>query len=532
MYKLIIADDDRHIRERLIHGIDWQSLGLAVCAEAQDGDEAVNLYEQHKPNIIIMDINMPYKDGLEVAREILSMDSEAIIICITGFNDFEYAQKAVKLGIFDMFLKPLDMEEMQGILKKAVLHLEGIRKSRQDEEKLRKLAVESLPVLQKTFLQSLLDGACDMTEAEISERLSYLQADIKDEYYAVAIISPRLADLQKSETDLKLMALSHTGSELIANAGFNCLSVFDGLNNIVFLFSWNDNSSSLKIDDLFSNIRNKLLFYFNLNVYIGIGSVVMGLKDISHSMADAREAYDYKHLFAQNNVVNIKNVIRVFDRPIASYTKEKSNIIGAFKDGDIVKIRQRTNELVASVASTSSGNVEVLQRIFIELTVLILQSAADTGIQTGKFFKMNDPYLKIMKMANVKEIMDWFIGFAQSVIEAISSNKGEKTNKLISIAQKYINENMSDSNLGLDMVSEHVGLSSVYFCQLFHSETGIKFNEYINKVRIDNAKEMLKNPVPKIYEIAERVGYNNPKYFNYVFKKYTGLSPNEFRQNC
>ena len=85
MYKVMIADDDKHIRERLITCIDWNALGLSICGQASDGDEAASLYEQHSPNIVIMDIHMPYMDGLEVAKELLKKDPETIVICITGF---------------------------------------------------------------------------------------------------------------------------------------------------------------------------------------------------------------------------------------------------------------------------------------------------------------------------------------------------------------------------------------------------------------------------------------------------------------
>ena len=429
-----------------------------------------------------------------------------------------------------MLLKPLDLEEVSSILLKSVAHLEEIRKSRQDIDKLKKLSLESLPILQKTFLRSLLDGGCTMDEIEILDKLSYLRSDITGRYYCVAIISPQLLSLPKPEIDLKLIAVSHTSNELINAAGFKFLSMFDTLNNIVFVLSWDDNSGANRIDDVFCNIHNKLLFYYNLSVYTSIGGVVQSIKNASESMTEAKEAFDYKHLFAQNNVVNIKNVIRIFNKPTASFRRNKSDILCSFKDGNIDKLSTHLVELVTNAATTFSGNIEILQRLFIELTVLILHTASDIGINTAQYFEQRDPYRQVMQMTNVKEMIDWLSKLAKNLILAIKENKNNKTAKLIAIAKQYIDDNLSDVSLGLASVSEHVELSSVYFCQLFHSETGIRLNEYINSIRIEHAKELLKDPLLKIYKISEMSGYTNPKYFNYVFKKFTGQSPNKFRQ--
>ena len=529
MYKIMIVDDDKHIRERLKKGINWPSLGLVICGEAADGDEALNIYEQSLPPIIIMDINMPNRDGLEVAREILTHDPEAIIICITGFNDFEYAQKAVKLGIYDIFRKPLDLCEVQQVLQKAVNNIEEMKKSRRDIKKLQKLADESLPMLQKAFLQGLLDGVLVMSEQDIIERSAYLQIDIKNSFYAIAILSPSIP-VAKKDSDLNLVAISKTSEELINASGFKSTSLFDCLNNIILILSWSSQESSYNLDELFSNIRNKLLFYFDLNTYIGIGGSIQSPQKLYLSMKDAREALDYRHLFAHNNVVNIKNVKRIFNKPSTNYNLNMSHVIACFKDGNRDNLSSSLNDLAATVFSSSGGSTHTLQRIFIELTVLILHMASDIGVNADQILEFNDPYKRIMQMTNLGDILSWFNKLCDKLLTAIENKKGKRTNRVIYMAKQYIDKHYADSNISLNSTSEHVELSTVYFCQLFHNETGIKFSEYVNTVRIDHAKQLLKNSTLKIYEIAYNVGYNNPKYFNYIFKKHTGITPNEYRQ--
>ena len=530
MYEVMIVDDDKHIRSRLKTGIDWHALGLTFCCEASDGDEALSLYEQRLPSIVIMDINIPNKDGLEVAQEIMLRDPEAVIICITGFNDFEYAQTAIKVGVVDMLTKPLDMGEVQDVLRKAARHIDGIRENRQNLEKLNALVAESLPVLQRVFLQGLLEGAYELPEKDILERMGGLGLEMKGRYYAVALIHPRIPEASQEELDVKHVAVSHTGEELLMAAGFKCASFYSSFGIANMLLSWSGEEQSLKLDEVFSNVRNKLLFYFNIDIYVGIGSVVRRVGDLRKSMSDAQEALGYRYYFAQNNIVNIKNVIQIFNRPSTNYKMNMDNIVGCFKSCDMEKLSRRLDELVADVASATYGNEDGLRRIFIELTVLIMHIASDIGVDADEILGHRDPYRAIMQMNNIGELIAWFKNLCEEMIAVIQYKKGKRTNRIVATARDHIEENYSDSNLCLISISEHVGLSSVYFSQLFHAETGVRLSEYINTVRIEKAKEMLRNSTLKIYEIAYKTGYNNPKYFNYVFKKQAGLSPNEYRQ--
>ena len=195
----------------------------------------------------------------------------------------------------------------------------------------------------------------------------------------------------------------------------------------------------------------------------------------------------------------------------------------------MAKLTDRLNNLVSNVAASAAGNTDKLKRIFIELTVLVSHMAADVGVFSDTIHNLSDPYLHIWSMERVDEMINWFLNLCRNLIDAIEDKKGKQTNRIISIARDYINENYANGNLSLDSISDHVELSPVYFCQLFHSETGVKLTAYINHVRIEQAKLLLKNTLMKIYEIAESTGYSNPKYFNYIFKKQTGLSPKEFR---
>jgi two-component system response regulator YesN len=195
------------------------------------------------------------------------------------------------------------------------------------------------------------------------------------------------------------------------------------------------------------------------------------------------------------------------------------------------QLSRRLDELVADAAGATGGNEDGLRRIFIELTVLIVHIASDIGVNVDEILEYKDPYRTIMQMNNIGELIIWFKKLCEEMITMIVDKKGKRTNRIITISKDFINENYSDKNLSLSSISEHVGFSTVYFSQLFHAETGVRLSEYINNVRIDRAKDLLKNTTQKIYEIAYATGYNNPKYFNFVFKKKTGVSPNDYRHS-
>lgn len=528
MYQVMIVDDDSGIRERLRKQINWSSLGLSICGEAADGDEGFELYEATRPQISILDIKIPNQSGLDLAQQILQRDPDAAILIITGFNDFEYAQKALQLGVSDIIAKPIDMEEMTVSLQKTIRTIDELRAKRNDSEKLQALLQKNMPVLRNRFINSLFSGALAEEDA-IRAQMDCFGIHIMNRFYCVAVLAPLWQSTPPQDIALSLVALTNIADELVQLAGFRCESFLDEYNSVIMIISWEKEGLQSCLDDVFSNIRNKYFFYFFIDMYVGIGSTVSQLTELPLAAQDAREALDYKNVFSQNNVVNIKNVVRLLHKSPHNFAFEINEIIRAFKASDYDLLVLQVNALIQNTGARSLASLHNMEHIFVELTALVLHVAQEFGISVGLLEGFEQPYQRILGFDNLRGMVDWFLSLCQILIAAMEQKKETRSSRLIAAARKYIDDHLANCNLGLVEISDAVGLSSTYLCKLFSGEMGIGINQYMNQMRIERSKGLLLDPSKRICDIATEIGYSNPRYFNYIFKKLVGVPPREFR---
>ena len=193
----MIVDDDAHIRERLKRNIPFEKYNLTLVCEAFDGEDALEKQELEKPDIIILDINIPYINGIEVASKIKSMHNDVMIIMITCYNDFDYAQAAIKAGVLDIIAKPIDTNELNLALEKAISRIMEIRSSYQNQKQLELLVQDNISELQKLFVRNLLTDNLQMNDVTIISRLSSLQIEMNGNNYIVAVVVPILSDISQ-----------------------------------------------------------------------------------------------------------------------------------------------------------------------------------------------------------------------------------------------------------------------------------------------------------------------------------------------
>lgn len=526
MIRIMIVDDDKNVRNRLRSNIPWEKLNAVCCAESADGDEALCLYEEQQPDISIIDIRMPNLDGLEVTSAIMDQNGDAVVIIITSYNDFTYAQRALKLGAFDILAKPLDFAEVTASLEKAIAMIDERLEKRRDTERFRQLMIENLPLLQKNFIKGLLRG---MDAAQATERLAHLDIDILGQRYVTAILMPLLTSVSPTQLDVMLVALQNVADDHLRAASLKSYSLYDSANHLIVLASYDEDDSGDLIDTVFSQIRNKCLQVLQIDVYAAVGSEVDHLGGLKQSLLDAREALNYRTVFAQNNVVNIKNVIRLFNRPTSCYSRDIEEVLTLVKTGEGERLAEELARLTVDVLASSMGNLNPLKRTFIELTVLALHVAYDVGVDEASILEQPEPYRYIQQLGSVNEITSWFLALCDRLAAQIAQKKENRTSRIVDSAKEFIEQNLADPNLGVPMISAHVGLSKAYFGQMFHSQVGCGATQYIQNLRVEQAKRLLRTSEQRISAVAVSVGFLDPKYFNYVFKRITGFTPNQYR---
>jgi two-component system response regulator YesN len=531
MYDVMIIDDDKPIRDYLRSIINWNDLHLQLVCEAEDSEGARELYLLHRPKIIITDINIPIISGIELAKEISLINPEVRFIIITGYNDFEYARSSVQLGAVDLISKPIIPEEIENSLKKAIVFFDNLYQQQTAYQTLNQLVVEYLPTLQEKFIEHMLHGCAYYSKQEIKAKLTSLQFDIENTNYAAVLVSPSMVSIPFQEVELILMALKNIGDELISTAGFKLFSFFGMDYCLNYLVSWSSDFGYNRLEDTLNKLYEKMDLFFNVKIFAGIGRPVQELPRISISFDEALIALNCQDVLGSETIVNYKNISQ-FD---SQYTTDLEQVVNSltilFRQNNNKILNEKLNQFFNRHSGQDDTDIYAAREFALKYLSNIITLSFSLGIEVKTVSGNMDVFMYVLSADSIFSLKQYTIEMTNTLLGALFQKRAERKNQIIKLAKGYIKENLSNDSLNLDLVSNHVELSSNYFCKLFREEEGISFSNYLNIQRIKLAKKMLKESNLKVYEISYKIGYSNPKYFSYVFKRITGLSPLEYKNN-
>ena len=387
-------------------------------------------------------------------------------------------------------------------------------------------------IQQLHYLSSLLQGKRDISEAEAAARAEKLQLKLLRPPFLVAEVAPYYMGVEPERKDALIQECSEYVGTYLKREGFSAYYYVNEYDNVQILFTEFSVDRESRIEKALIDLRNKLQLYFELDSFIGIGSKVEALTSVSTSAHDAAEMLAYKYTYADQGVVNIKNVIRFSHSPNYSSNIRFDRVIGCFQDGNIGKMAQRLDELVADIRSKPNVSKTAIKRTFIELTVSVLHVAANADVDTDAFLHGLDIYQWILEQQHTEDLTAWFIKLCEELLEGMQANLETTEKGLVQSACQYIEDKLDQRDLGLAAVSDAVGLSSYYFSKLFKKEKGIGLSHYISNSRIDRAKRLLSTTDLTLTDVARQSGFSSVQYFSQVFKKMSGLTPGEYRRNA
>jgi two-component system response regulator YesN len=402
------------------------------------------------------------------------------------------------------------------------------KEEKSKSDKIKKILHESLPILKEKFIQNLLSGSSSITENGAIERLKTLAPEILSVSYCIAVIVPDIHKISPKSIDFMLVTTQNIVNKLLSDAKFKVFSYYDSLYRLIIVIGSEQNIYLNNIESVISSVRDKLRFYYELDIYAGIGYTTDSISSLYCSFESAIEAMNYMGVFGQNNVVSINNVIQIDNLDTTQNMDALKSAINSYKTGEIDIVLAELDKYVKTLIATSLGNVEMIKKIYLEYVSAAFRYCFNQGI-TIEGINEADVFYKIFTLNNFVHLKQYVTEICTIIVNTINLKRKSKKNLIIENAKKFINDNIRNENLDLKMVSEQLGLSSIYFSQLFHKEQNIRFNDYLNNVRVKKAKELLKTTNLKVYEIAYEVGYKNSKYFYYIFKKYSGLTPSDYR---
>ena len=504
MYSVLMVDDEEDVVRAMQKKIDWESIGFRIMGYAHNGIEALDLAEQEAPDVVLTDIKMPYMDGLELAHNLKIMYPAVRILIFSGFDEFEYAKEAIRLEVEEYILKPVDADELRRIFTKIKESLDREMDEKRNVQKLRDYYMESLPLLQENFYSSLVEG--NVSEADLTRFLSD---------YQIGISAVLLTE------SVRRLAQEHLANKWDAR-------LFPHEGNVVLLAPCRSQEDVMRITDEAEAFCRLAKHVSQAVVTIGIGKICRNLSEIPESYRGAREAVSYRSLYGAGKAINIGEIAPGEERASDNSQKKLLALFKAVKMNTPETVRQ---EAEAYVQEMVGGGVSLSMHRFMvmELISSLYRFAVSNKIDTEPIFGEDEQLFRNVANMDSTQLEDWLYKVSLMMQEQLQSNRADGAQTFVSKAVEYVRDNYSDQELTIDKICGILGVSAAYFSTMFKKETGKTFIAYLTDYRMEQAVQRLIGRDEKTYVIAAQVGYADPAYFSYVFKKKFGVSPSRYR---
>jgi two-component system response regulator YesN len=532
VYKVLLVDDEVVVREGIKERINWSELGLVCVGDCENGMEAMEAVDLLLPDVVLTDINMPFVDGLELTRYLLEHHPFTKVIILTGYDDFSYAQQAIKLSVKDFILKPITAKELHKVLEKVTAEMNEDKRKREDLDRLRIQLNESLPLLKERFLERMVTSSIHPRERE--ERLEYFQISLNTPcYLAIAIeIDYFPKDHQNADKDLLRFAVFNVIQEVIEQEA-GSVTFRNRDEKVIVILSGQAEEPLFDIaQKLAEQIRHLIESYLKFTVTVGIGHSCSNLNHFLQSYESAMTALEYRFLLGANKVISIMDMEGHRAATNGEYQEDwEQKLISCMKTGTENELK----ETLQAIIQQYKNSFPSIKQCYIHIQKLIIYLIRDLnqlGLQEVDIFGEVNPITHIYQFQTLEEMESWLFDCCRHAINTIIEQRNDFCNSQVRAAEAYLKQHYSDEGLSLAKICKYVHMSTSYFSSVFKAHTGKTFIEYLTAERISNAKELLKFTSLKTYEIASRVGYQDPHYFSMLFKKITGDSPTEYRQRC
>lgn len=513
MYKAIVVDDEEMIRKGICNVIPWRDLGVSKVSMASSGKEAIEIMKNESMDIMVTDICMSEMDGLTLVEKMNILNPNLKIIVLTGYDNFEYAQKCCKMKVNDFLLKPIDEDELEVVIQRLVSEL---KEEQQKVEKQRTI-IRAQGTAEQGKLEEVMQNILHYGGQVSSYNDVLIEYSlIENRFLQVALISPIVDDNLAWKNHYKLLNLSIKKACIEV---FDCNNkgiTFEDINKNIVIIMFTDESLTASNEDVEVLVRY-LKDEYNVRQKVILGSRVNGIEKIKISYNDAIMLINEKGIY--DNVIvdrESEELIKSFINEVYNCKKNMSNNINDL-DG-LINIYEKFSITVDSY----NLSIALIRKYYFEVACqLYFINMEDNGGD-------RDDKLSSLAISLQGASKDDVVRITREFITNMCSLEKDETGEIIRKAKRYIKNNL-DKPLSVYSIAEMLYLTPTYFSRLFKNSTGEGCNNYIVRKKIEKAKLLLETTTLKTGKIAQLVGYKDTNYFSLAFKKQTDLSPTEYR---
>lgn len=513
MYKLLIVDDEARIRSGLRSLIEWEIYGIEIAGEAEDGMKAYLSVKSLEPDIVLVDISMPNMNGLEMIELCSHLDKPPKFIILSGYDYFEYVQKAIQLGAVNYLLKPVNQDEL---VHTVISCIELLDSQAAHQEQFR----ESLQLLRNDILMRALHGRID--SRELREKAHVVEINLHCSHMRVGILHPADKRFSSSAPIYPVLELC----EEICRDFCPCYAISDTNDNIAIIFK--DLTNVLKEEDFrqaLSACSEAISRKYEIHTFTALGKEASHAEDLALSYDDASARLETALILGRTVE---ERIAETAFHPSMSYP----DLLKCLETRDEERLRELIHSYFSEILSSGCGqNTDMLKYYLIELVTYILHSSYMTSRSTREIDKKKQKAFSIISgTGSMLQLENSLTVFFLSLMEHSSDLVPDSGYSfLIQSAISYVNENYTDNNLSLKTLAARLEVNPAYLGREFTHATGEFFNDYLNRMRIAEAVRLLTDTTWKTAKVANAVGFANVSYFFTIFKKITGQSPGDYR---
>ncbi|MFV0362514.1 MAG: response regulator [Suipraeoptans sp.] len=527
MMKVVLVDDENLVINHLIELLYNRNLPLEIVGTANSTWQAMKVCKEKKPDLVITDIRMGSSNGLDLCEDLKVALPYTKIIILSGYDDFQYAQRALLYNVIGYMLKPIDEDELYNKVKVANSIFIDDEMQKDNSDKLREQLIHSLPLMKDWFFHMI--HLYHDNPKQLKENLSLFQIDILNNYYQVIYIN-----LTRQQKDNTLESNLESNSRMV-----NTFSIFIE-KDTKSLFFYNDYSviiilseeTDIAINELSNKLSEKIkqyiTFNYDSNFSIGLSSPTKDISYLNTATKDANLASNYSFYMGYGEIVCITDV------------ESRDNITDGFSDFANVQ-----EKILKYIKLCDTEHTQKQLRIF---SLALLQMRLDINFMKNKYIELyfylsnsiirefeflkaesNTIHKQLEESSKLEETQKIVEDYVYTLISKIWKSRTDKNQAFINNTKRYI-ETHFKNNISLEVIAEEIGLSPCYLSTLFSNSEKISIKEYIINIRIEASKQLLKDTSLKIYEVAGSVGYMDSRYFSQLFKKKTGYTPKQYQE--
>lgn len=530
MLKIVIVEDEDMLREGLVNYINWEELGFEVAGEAADGAEGLKVIEKTRPDVVMTDIKMPHMDGITMTERIIEQYGDIQVVIISGYDDFEFARRALKAGVKEYILKPVNLEQLKNVMNKVREEIEVRKEHMTEYHKLKDLEQYSREQLRDKLFSDLLLNNASLEDVRHTIELldfaaneySYMVGILEMEEFPIAAMDCDYLEVMEMDREFQEFAESCVDGSLpgcvvlkrTACERIICLAGADGD----------------QVEETAAKITRcgRSTYGDNIRTAVTFSSSYHGIGRLKKAWIEVQKLHEERYMEKWNSVIAKQPGPDTGEITQESCTRR---LLEEVKSGNREGIEEAVSMLDAWLNKEKVFShmhlVVTVSSIFFEVVKLPETAGGDIKEVLGDPM---DYYREIIAKTKRRELLAEFSQICFKIGDYFSEISEDRVTGALARALDYMKKEHSNESLMLKDVAAYAYISSSYLSIILKKETGKTFIEYLTDIRMEHAAKLLRETEFKNYEIAEACGFSNPTYFSTVFKNIYGISPSSYRR--